>query len=163
MQLTKYLKIIKYVLRHEEDISTIDEVLDTLKQKLTGLSKTVKCYMDSNKRQCEKKIFHEQTGKFYRPMQTDINNTLIRIPTQQDIQQYWSDTWSNEVTHNQTVSWIAEEKIRSLHNENMQYTYITRQQPTLVKHKLYKWKASSKDQIQNYWPQKFTYTHSKLL
>jgi len=79
-------------------------------------------------------------------MQTDTNHPLIRIPTEQDIQHYWSDICSNGATHNQAVSWIAEEKIRTQCTENMQYTYITRQQLTLVIHKSCKWKAPSKDQ-----------------
>jgi hypothetical protein len=79
-------------------------------------------------------------------MQTDINHPLIRIPTEQDIQQYWSDICSNGVTQNQAASWIAEEKVKIQCTENMQYTYITRQQLTLVIRKSYKWKAPSKDQ-----------------
>jgi len=50
---------------HEENNATIDEVTVTLKQKLAGLSKTVKRYKDSNKKQCENKIFHKHTGKLY--------------------------------------------------------------------------------------------------
>ena len=81
-------------------------------------------------------------------MQTDINHPLIRISTEQDIQHYWSDICSNGATHNQAVSWIAGEKIRTQCTENMQYIYIyiTRQQLTVVIRKLCKQKAPSKDQ-----------------
>jgi len=86
------------------------------------------------------KYFNEHTGKVDRLMQTDINHPLIRISTEQDIQHYWSDICSNGATHNQAVSWIAGEKIRTQCTENMQYIYIyiTRQQLTVVIRKLCK-------------------------
>lgn len=45
------LKNNKVPIRHEENNSTINKVLDTLKQKLTVLSKSVRRYLDSNERQ----------------------------------------------------------------------------------------------------------------
>jgi hypothetical protein len=44
------LKNNKVPIRHEENNSTINKVLDTLKQKLKVLSKRVRRYLDSNKR-----------------------------------------------------------------------------------------------------------------
>jgi hypothetical protein len=60
----RILKNNEVPIRHEKNNSTINRVLDTLKQKLTVLSKRVRRYLDSNKRRQESKIFCEKEEKF---------------------------------------------------------------------------------------------------
>lgn len=149
--------------RYEEDNLTVDEVLDTLKQKLTAVAKRLRRYVSASQRRFENRLFREREGKFYRLLQTDRQGTLSVAPSREDIHGYWSQIWSGEVTHGQNAAWIDKERQKMEHVEAMRYTRISHEEFVSIVNKTHNWKASGCDHLHNYWLKKFTSIHTRLL
>lgn len=91
-----------------KDIKTRIEQLDEKKQKLQALPKRLRQYKKSENRRKQNRKFSTNQKKFYQT----LNNTEIIVNNSSNItniEQFWSDIWSNPVQHNRHAQWIQTE------------------------------------------------------
>jgi hypothetical protein len=71
-------------------------------------SKRLKIYKNNKQRKFENKLFRNNEKLFYKNLadnKTQINNGLPNI---NEIKEFWSNIWSNEVQFNNQAEWILQ-------------------------------------------------------
>lgn len=142
---------------------TIDEVVDTLKQKLSVYAQRLRRYKKSNKRKEDNSLFNRNQKFFYRSLNNSETTSSSELPTPKQFQDFWSELWSRERNFNNDNSWLikAEQEAESI--VNMPTNIINSDVFDAAIKKLHNWKATGIDKIQNYWYKKLTSLHGKML
>lgn len=147
--------------KHEETNDTVDEYMDTLKQKLTATAKRLRRYKETDRRKKENKMFKERESIFYRKLNNNENKQ--ETPPTEDIIKYWKKIWSESTEYNKEASWIKAEQDNMHGIMSMEHHQITIENLRSAIKNTQNWKAPGSDQIHNYWLKKFTNAHTELI
>lgn len=114
----KVKQIIKNTRQHSsyEDFNkTIEDHLDTLKQKLLVKSPRLASYKKKKKNKERITIdylFKTSDKQFYRKLKGNDTNIQIH-PSQEALKEFWQEIWSYSTKHNKNARWIQDEIGRS--------------------------------------------------
>jgi hypothetical protein len=101
---------------------------------------------------------------FYKNLADNTTQNNNGLPNINEIKEFWSNIWSNEVQFNNQAEWIPnlENEIPDSNN-NPHHIQISLE--ILVKNinSSHNWKSPGSDQIHNFWLKKFTCIHKCLL
>lgn len=81
--------------------------VEILNQKIKALAGRIKRYEDMNKRKEQYKLFDENQRAFYRSFSTN-KKIPAKIPTKENIQNFWSSILSQPIPHNEETGWLAD-------------------------------------------------------
>ena len=149
--------------KHENYNQTIEQNVDTLKQKLSALSKRLRRYKECTSRKQQNAVFETNEKIFYRQIsnteeETENNGT----PTQDDLVTYWSNLWSKPVEYNESAEWIKTEERNVEGLSQMEYASITVEDLAKAIKNTANWKTPGIDNLQNFWYKKFTSLHKQI-
>jgi hypothetical protein len=116
-RITQYLKGINsnqsilnknriHCLKYNEYNETLIEIKDTLLQKLNIYSKRLKRYKNNKQRKFENKLFRNNEKLFYKNLADNKTQNNNGLPNINEIKEFWSNLWSNEVQFNNQAEWI---------------------------------------------------------
>ncbi|CAB3232935.1 unnamed protein product [Arctia plantaginis] len=152
--------------RHENNNRKPEEYLDTLKQKLALKVHRLKRYKKAQLRKNDNMLFTLNEKSFYRnlskPQTATTRPENIDIPTQTQLETFWSGIWEEPVQHNDKADWITEEENKWNSIEEMEFDCITEDDIAHVTGKLHNWKSPGIDKIHNYWYKKITLFHKPI-
>lgn len=166
---TKLEKIVKCIMdrtsthsHHDEPNTTVQQCIDTLKQKLSVLTNRLSRYRTSRSRKRDNVLFERSEKNFYRKLgKKEEENYEGLYPTQQEVSDFWSNQLSNPMQCDLKASWIGEEKKRCENFTAMQHQVFTNEEVSEVIKNLLNWKAPGPDKIHNFWYKRFWCTHQK--
>jgi hypothetical protein len=101
-----------HCLKYNEYNETLIEIKDTLLQKLNIYSKRLKRYKNNKQRKFENKLFRNNEKLFYKNLADNKTQNNNGIPNINEIKEFWSNIWSNEVQFNNQAKWIPNLKMR---------------------------------------------------
>ncbi|KAJ0173873.1 hypothetical protein K1T71_011022 [Dendrolimus kikuchii] len=148
----KVQKIIERTLchnRHENINRTVDDFLDTIKQKLAVKTNRIQRYKKAETRSENNKLFSVNEKLFYRKLK--VSNIVKNSPSENSLTEFWSNIWSQEIEHNYSAEWIQNEIERMKKVKEMDFDNIDIEELQTVINKTQNWKASGADGIHNYW------------
>jgi hypothetical protein len=147
----------------EQYNKTLIEIKDTLLQKLNIYSKRLKRYKNNKQRKFENKLFRNNEKLFYKNLTDNKTQTNNGTPNINEIKEFWSNIWSNEVQFNNQAEWIPHLENDIPDSNNRHHIQISLE--ILVKNinSSHNWKSPGGDQIHNFWLKKFTCIHKCLL
>lgn len=147
---------------HEEHNKRIEEFIDTIKQKLTLYSKRLKKYKTSQSRKNDNAQFHKSEKTFYKTLQQREVLTG-RPPSQENIENFWSNIWSVNTEHTKEANWIPTIEQESEQIPIMETYSLNSEQLQQIISKMHNWKCPGPDGIHNYWIKKLTTLHPIIL
>jgi hypothetical protein len=152
-----------HCLKYNEYNETLIEIKDTLLQKLNIYSKRLKRYKNNKQRKFENKLFRNNEKLFYKNIADNKTQNNNGIPNINEIKEFWSNIWSNEVQFNNQAEWIPNLENEIPDSNNPHHIQISLE--ILVKNinSSHNWKSPGSDQIHNFWLKKFTCIHKCLL
>jgi hypothetical protein len=152
-----------HCLKYNEYNKTLIEIKDTLLQKLNIYSKRLKRYKNNKQRKFENKLFKNNEKLFYKNLTDNKTQTNNGTPNINEIKEFWSNIWSNEVQFNNQAEWIPHLENDIPDSNNRHHIQISLE--ILVKNinSSHNWKSPGGDQIHNFWLKKFTCIHKCLL
>jgi hypothetical protein len=152
-----------HCLKYNEYNKTLIEIKDTLLQKLHIYSKRLKRYKNNKQRKFENKLFRNNEKLFYKNLADNKTQTNNGTPNINEIKEFWSNIWSNEVQFNNQAEWIPHLENDIPDSNNRHHIQISLE--ILVKNinSSHNWKSPGGDQIHNFWLKKFTCIHKCLL
>jgi hypothetical protein len=152
-----------HCLKYNEYNETLIEIKDTLLQKLHIYSKRLKRYKNNKQRKFENKLFRNNEKLFYKNLADNKTQTNNGTPNINEIKEFWSNIWSNEVQFNNQAEWIPHLENDIPDSNNRHHIQISLE--ILVKNinSSHNWKSPGGDQIHNFWLKKFTCIHKCLL
>jgi hypothetical protein len=152
-----------HCLKYNEYNETLIEIKDTLLQKLNIYSKRLKRYKNNKQRKFENKLFRNNEKLFYKNLADNKNQNNNGLPNINEIKEFWSNIWSNEVQFNNQAEWIPNLENEVPDSNNPHHIQISRE--ILIKNinSSHNWKFPGGDQIHNFWLKKFTCIHKCLL
>jgi hypothetical protein len=152
-----------HCLKYNEYNKTLIEIKDTLLQKLHIYSKRLKRYKNNKQRKFENKLFRNNEKLFYKNLTDNKTQTNNGTPNINEIKEFWSNIWSNEVQFNNQAEWIPHLENDIPDSNNRHHIQISLE--ILVKNinSSHNWKSPGGDQIHNFWLKKFTCIHKCLL
>lgn len=148
--------------RHERENAALNEVRDTIKQKLIAKAAKLKSYKKSYTRRTDNQKFQRNEKQFYR----NINPLVVSEgdgPTKEQVTEYWSSIWSKEVKYKADAEWINALRSQDNDIEEMAQAEITKEELDAVLKRAHNWKAPGPDKVQNFWIKKVTAIHGPLL
>lgn len=152
--------------RLESNMQSTILMLDTLKQKLSALCSKRQKYMQSLDRKTQNNLFRKNEKAFYRKLGKNRNRNESSnsedSPTTQQVSEFWSRIWCNEVKHNEEASWINSEQSNYESISQTQFNSITTDDLFTVLKRAHNWKAPGLDRIQNFWYKRFSAAHRIL-
>lgn len=161
----------KYRIHSSQDKnSTVEEFIDTLKQKLACFAGRLRRYVKSKQRKEQNGLFQRNEKSFYRNLKNNTNferdlnsREDEKFPTRENITEFWSSLWSKPATHNEKAKWIEDEKCDMEKCVQMETSEITLETLRETIQNTHNWKAPGSDGIHNYWYKKLTCAHLYLL
>ncbi|KAG6445629.1 hypothetical protein O3G_MSEX004071 [Manduca sexta] len=154
---------------YEEPNNTDKQFMDTLKQKLNALSSRRRRYLNCTQRKQQNAQFTHNERQFYKNLTlntTNVQNTKTppsTSPTQQELQEFWSNVWSKPLFHNEQAPWIETEKQKVSEVPEMIFEDISGERFLTVLNKAHNWKTPGTDHIHNFYYKKLTSLHASLL
>jgi hypothetical protein len=126
-------------------------------------SKRLKRYKNNKQRKFENKLFRNNEKLFYKNLADNKTQNNNGIPNINEIKEFWSNIWSNEVQFNNQAEWIPNLENEIPDSNNPHHIQISLE--ILVKNinSSHNWKSPGGDQIHNFWLKKFTCIHKCLL
>ncbi|XP_045474917.1 uncharacterized protein LOC123680845 [Harmonia axyridis] len=110
----------------------------------------------------ENNLFKNNQRGFFRRLSGGHGNQQAASPDTHKMQQYWSDTWTQEGSHNTEATWIEAEKSVHLDLTEMTEITITEEDVKATVRRLKNWSAAGVDGIHNFWWKSLTATHKVL-
>ncbi|KAI5731489.1 hypothetical protein M8J77_010820 [Diaphorina citri] len=156
----------RYHIRYNDQSleNNIKNQLETLKQKIKALGSRISRYHETNKRKEDNKAFMKNEKKFYENLSTKGHSIQSKeIPDKDNIEQYWSSIWSNNICHNQNAPWFNLIKKQAENINPMPDIHITLDDVTSTIKRTINWKSGGIDHIQNFWWKYFPSTHIYLM
>ncbi|XP_060523202.1 uncharacterized protein LOC132700100 [Cylas formicarius] len=148
--------------RHGEVPNLNDQqIMDTMKQKLSVYSARLARYNKSYKRKTQNHLFNVSEKAFYRSLDKKKHecNEDLKI-TPQELENFWAPIYTNKDEHNQQATWLSE--ISSTIANPMEYSRITETDVKAAISRTANWKAAGPDKIQNFWWKRLWVTHAYL-
>ncbi|XP_060519856.1 uncharacterized protein LOC132698038 [Cylas formicarius] len=148
--------------RHGEVPNLNDQqIMDTMKQKLSVYSARLARYNKSYKRKTQNHLFNVSEKAFYRSLDKKKHecNEDLKI-TPQELENFWAPIYTNKDEHNQQATWLSE--ISSTIANPMEYSRITETDVKAAIYRTANWKAAGPDKIQNFWWKRLWVTHAYL-
>jgi hypothetical protein len=144
-----------HCLKYNEYNETLIEIKDTLLQKLNIYSKRLKRYKNNKQRKFENKLFRNNEKLFYKNLADNKTQNNNGLPNINEIKEFWSNIWSNEVQFNIQAEWIPNLENEILDSNNPHHIQISLE--ILVKNinSSHNWKSPGGGQIHNFWLKKF--------
>lgn len=162
-KVTKEIEIIKQKYKSEENVE-YEDILDTMKMKLSVTASRLKRYKESMLRKKQNKLFADNQKLFYRhieqPSISEASND--KFPSVEETKTLWYNIWGEPVQHNKKADWIQEERATYETLEMMPDQKITLEEVQEAIKRTNNWKTPGIDNIPNYWYKVFDVTHSKL-
>jgi hypothetical protein len=126
-------------------------------------SKRLKRYKNNKQRKFENKLFRNNEKLFYKNLADNKTQNNNGIPNINEIKEFWSNIWSNEVQFNNQAEWIPNLENEIPDSNDPHHIQISLE--ILVKNinSSHNWKSPGGDQIHNFWLKKFTCIHKCLL
>ncbi|XP_045474021.1 uncharacterized protein LOC123680263 [Harmonia axyridis] len=151
---------------------------ERIERRITTLRKEISVLLVNRKvsKKVEKKVWAyprklkiEKDGQHHQHLRTHME-TLKRLsgghsdqqatsPDTNKMQQYWSDTWTQEGSHNTEATWIKAEKSAHLDLTEMTEITITEEDVKATVRRLKNWSVAGVDGIHNFWWKSLTVTH----
>lgn len=150
-----------YLLRryklHEKGTRYICEML---RQKIRAGSVKIKRFDERNEQYRQNALFNVNQKRFYDELDGEkIPNTS---PNPEEVTQFWSNIWSNNVTHEVEAEWIKEIE-KDLRDINRQENInITKEDIRKCTSKMACWKAPGLDGVQGFWFKKLNSLHDRV-
>ncbi|XP_075170249.1 uncharacterized protein LOC142242567 [Haematobia irritans] len=144
---------------------TLEQIRDTIKQKLTKYTQRLRRYTKSHDRKTQNILFQTNEKQFYNSIAKPITTTTNQTPhtNMDDIEKFWRAIWSNGVHHDHSSTWINTVRDHASQNPEMQTTPITITTFENAIRKLHNWKQPGVDKIHNYYYKYLTTLHSHML
>lgn len=139
----------------------IDDMLDTLKQKLAVYSNRLRRYKESHERKRQNFTFTNSEKKFYKQLESR-DNIQPAHPNIHEIENFWENIWSRSVRHNDQALWLREEVNRYSDIQQQNDNIVTVEELQKSLQKSHNWKQPGTDSVQNFWYKKLTSTHKML-
>jgi hypothetical protein len=152
-----------HCLKYNEYNKTLIEIKDTLLQKLNIYSKRLKRYKNNKQRKFENKLFRNNEKLFYKNLTDNKTQTNNGTPNINEIKEFWSNIWSNEVQFNNQAEWIPHLENDIPDSNNRHHIQISLEILVENINSSHNWKSPGGDQIHNFWLKKFTCIHKCLL
>lgn len=162
-------KINKIMRKHKQhtrrDIpnQTIEQVMDTIKQRISVLAKRMRKYKKSNARKADNSLFINNQKTFYAKSKGTENIEIINPPNMQEVEEYWRNIWSHPVHHNKEANLMEIIENNTRHINQMTSNQITMNTLQTQIAKMHNWKCPGPDKIHNFWLKKLTNLHPKIL
>lgn len=148
----------KYKIENKETIPIIKE---ELKQKLQVKAQRLRRFTKRNKFYRQNKIFETDAKKFYREIgKSEI--TVDKIPTENEVHEFWNKIWGNEKGHNENADWLKHLETNTNDIPEQQWDNITTDEIGKALKKSHKWKSPGIDQVPNFWLDTLISTHEKI-
>jgi hypothetical protein len=114
-------------------------------------SKRLKRYKNNKQRKFENKLFRNNEKLFYKNLADNKTQNNNGIPNINEIKEFWSNIWSNEVQFNNQAEWIPNLENEIPDSNNPHHIQISLE--ILVKNinSSHNWKSPGGDQIHNFW------------
>ena len=99
----------KKVVRKHKIVSKrqIPSIKEELKQKLQVKAQRLRRYEKRSKFFRQNKIFETDAKTFYREI-NKLSLSAEKIPSEEEVQEYWSKIWRNEKSYKQTAAWLSD-------------------------------------------------------
>lgn len=149
----------KYNIQSENDHKNIAEML---KQKIKALAGRIKRYEDANSKREQNKLFKENEHKLYSSLGNQKEMQEIKIPSKENVEQFWRSILSNPIKYNTDAFWIKEIEESMSEVNTIEPEEITIDEIKFAIKKLHNWKTPGIDKIQNYYLKYFTSTHKYI-
>ena len=127
------------------------QVADVLKQKIRSGSAKIKKYEDRCKQYTQNQMFRNNQKRFYESLEENGNKNPIDMPDPKEATQFWSNIWSEEVTHNEKASWMEEVEKDLSYRVQQANIIISMTDVKAGVGKMANWKAAGPDQVQGFW------------
>jgi hypothetical protein len=149
---------------HGDENRNLEEVADSLKQRLNVLNGRLQRYENSIKRRAQNAQFATNERIFYRNLNEGrVEQTVEQpIPTKEALETFWGGIWSTSVEHNAGAEWIQKEREKHRDTPKMDWEGITPAEVNRVISKAHNWKAPGLDNIHNFWLKSFKFVHGHL-
>ena len=141
--------------------SQIPSIKEELKQKLQVKAQRLRRYEKRSKFFRQNKVFETDAKKFYREI-NKLSISVEKIPSEEEVQEYWSKIWRNEKSYNQTAAWLTDLERRTHNIRKQEWENITVEEISEALKKSHKWKSPGMDQIPNFWLDTLSSTHMQL-
>ena len=141
--------------------SQIPSIKEELKQKLQVKAQRLRRYEKRSKFFRQNKVFETDAKKFYREI-NKLSISVEKIPSEEEVQEYWSKIWRNEKSYNQTAAWLTDLERRTHNIRKQEWGNITVEEISEALKKSHKWKSPGMDQIPNFWLDTLSSTHMQL-
>ena len=143
---------------------TIEQIRDTIRQKLTKYTTRLRSYTKSYNRSKHNKLFQTNEKQFYNtiakpPGSTTTTSNAINI---EEIEKFWKAIWSEKRVHNLNATWIQTVN-QSVSSPTMNTNTISSNVLKKAIAKLHNWKQPGVDKIHNYYYKYLTTTHPHII
>lgn len=137
--------------KQEPPNSAPELFLDTLRQRLSVKANRLRRYRESAKRREHNTLFSRIEKSFYRSLRESKGVKVSQPPTSDEVEEFWSGIWANEIEHEEDATWIKSEEDRVAEVPVMGNVEFTVEDVTSAVNKSQNWKAPGPDGIHNFW------------
>ncbi|XP_044755036.1 uncharacterized protein LOC123313989 [Coccinella septempunctata] len=156
-----YARKAKIIISETPNKQDLKKHVEILKQKIAALGNRLLRYHKRILRFQQNRLFSTNQRLFYRNIGSD-KETPKQPPTEQQMTEFWSNIWSQEVQHNSQAYWINTEKESFENRTQMPDVSITRGDIAETVKRLRNWTAPGVDGICNYWWKAMSTAHNQL-
>lgn len=140
----------------------LKSLTQNIKMRLQARAQRLRRYQNRSQQFTQNKMFKENTRMFYRQLNKQ-QDTICQIPSQQEIEKFWTGILEEKKTHNKHAHWIKYEYDCNSKIEPIIWTEIELSDLMKVIKRSHNWKAPGPDMVQNYWIKNLTALHNSLL
>ncbi|CAH2099489.1 unnamed protein product [Euphydryas editha] len=148
----------KYNIQSENDHNNTAEII---KQRIKALAGRIKRYEEMNTKKEQNKLFAENEHRLYRSLGCNATKD-IKIPSKQNVEEFWKSILSNPQQYNKEANWIKEIATMSNEVNTIESEEITEDQVKFALRRMLNWKSPGLDKIHNYYIKYLTSVHKYL-
>ena len=137
----------RYNIKKVTDIPTAKGILI---QQIQAKAQRIGRFEKRNKHFRQNKIFKEDAKTCYRELgkkKIDVDEP----PTSDEVEQFWSEIWENDKSHNESAEWIRKQEELHKQRESQPWRGIDAHEVTLAIKKSSTWKSPGKEKATNVW------------
>ena len=87
---------------------------------------------------------------------------MDETPTSHEVEQFWSEIWENDKSHNEAAEWIRKQEELHKQRENQPWRAIDADEVTHAIKKSSNWKSPRKDKVTNFWLKQLVSIHEDM-
>ncbi|XP_055637371.1 uncharacterized protein LOC129776028 [Toxorhynchites rutilus septentrionalis] len=140
----------------------LTEKLDTLVQQLSVLTKRLKRYSDSAKRQEQNRMFRDNEKAFYDHISDEKPDYREGLPDISDVTNFWAGIWETPVEHRDGQMWLRRGEVSCGVIGEMPAIIVGENDVREASRYLRNWAVPGPDGVQNFWHKKLTVAHPKI-